>query len=82
MKLLIDMNLAPLWVGFLADEGFQGIHWPTVGRPSAPDSEIMEYAMSIGDVVVRALRASVEYLDSGALVTVDPVRSRIRILPI
>jgi predicted nuclease of predicted toxin-antitoxin system len=120
MKLLIDMNLSPLWVQFLADSGFEGIHWSTIGEPSAPDQQIMDYASanglivfthdldfgallanrnsrqpsviqirtqdvlptSIGDMVVRALRTSRAQLEEGALVTVDPSRHRIRLLPI
>jgi predicted nuclease of predicted toxin-antitoxin system len=39
MKLLIDMNLSPLWVPFLADSGFESIHWSNIGQPSAPDTE-------------------------------------------
>jgi predicted nuclease of predicted toxin-antitoxin system len=120
VKLLIDMNLSPEWVDFLARSGFESFHWSDIGSPSAPDWEIMEYASaggfvifthdldfgallasrntrqpsvvqvrtqdvlpkSIGDIVVRALRASVSHLEAGALVTVDPNRSRIRLLPI
>ena len=37
---------------------------------------------AIGDVVVRALRASQPHLEAGALVSVDPTRNRIRLLPI
>ena len=44
MKLLIDMNLSPLWVQFLADSGFDSIHWSEIGQPSAPDTEIMDHA--------------------------------------
>ncbi len=120
MKLLIDMNLSPLWLSFLADAGFESIHWSTVGDPSAPDTRIMDYASRnslvvfthdldfgallanrktrqpsvfqirtqdvlpsvIGDVVLRALRASWSQLEEGALVTVDLNRHRIRLLPI
>ena len=120
MKLLIDMNLSPLWVRFLADSGFDSIHWADVGQPAAPDSQIMDYASAndlvifthdldfgallasrktrqpsviqirtqdvlpaaIGDIVVRALRVSGLHLEAGALVTVEPHRSRIRLLPI
>ena len=120
MKLLIDMNLSPLWVQFLADSGFDSIHWSNVGQPSAPDTQIMDYASAngliifthdldfgallanretrqpsviqirtqdvlptaIGDKVVRALHASRSQLEEGALVTVDPNRHRIRLLPI
>ncbi len=44
MKFLIDMNLSPLWVSFLAEKGFKAVHWSTVGQPSAPDSEIFDFA--------------------------------------
>ena len=119
MKLLIDMNLSPLWVQFLADSGFDSIHWSEIGQPSAPDTEIMDYASAyglvvfthdldfgallanrktrqpsviqirtqdtlptaIGEMVVRALHASRSHLKAGALVTVDPNRHRIRLLP-
>lgn len=37
---------------------------------------------AIGDVVVNALKAAQLHLSAGALVTVDPVQHRIRILPI
>lgn len=120
MKLLIDMNLSPLWVEFLAGAGFASIHWSGIGKRDAPDSEIMDYASThgfvifthdldfgallarrktaapsvlqvrtqevlpeaIGQIVVRALEVSQTYLEAGALVTVDPERSRIRLLPL
>ena len=61
MKPLIDMNLSPLWIGFLADTGFESIHWSDVGEPSAPDTEIMDYASEHGLVVFT------HDLDFGAL---------------
>lgn len=36
----------------------------------------------IGDAVIRAIRAAQPHLESGALVTVDPIGQRIRLLPI
>ncbi|MGD1072273.1 MAG: DUF5615 family PIN-like protein [Bryobacteraceae bacterium] len=36
---------------------------------------------SIGDTVVRAIRATEHQLEAGALVTVDSARHRIRLLP-
>ncbi len=51
MKFLIDMNLSPLWVSFLASHGFAAVHWSTVGHASAPDSEIMEFAVANGYIV-------------------------------
>jgi predicted nuclease of predicted toxin-antitoxin system len=51
MKLLVDMNLSPLWIPFLEQHGFQAVHWSALGSASAPDAEIMEYANSGGYIV-------------------------------
>jgi predicted nuclease of predicted toxin-antitoxin system len=51
LKLLIDMNLSPLWVEAFSAEYFEAIHWSTVGDPGALDVDIMEWARS-GDYVV------------------------------
>jgi predicted nuclease of predicted toxin-antitoxin system len=120
MKLLVDMNLSPKWAGFLAEAGFDAIHWSSVGAATAPDSEIMRHARdggfvvltsdldfgtilavthgekpsvvqlrsdilsheSIGKPVVDALRQFAIELDDGALVTIEPERTRLRILPL
>ena len=120
MKILIDMNLSPLWAPFLTGNGFKATHWRDVGSPSTPDAEIMRFAAElgyvvfthdldfgtllaatkgrspsviqircqdllpegIGDLVLRSLRGAQEHLESGALVTVDVARLRIRMLPI
>jgi predicted nuclease of predicted toxin-antitoxin system len=37
---------------------------------------------ALGETVVRAIAAARAYLEAGALVTVDPARRRIRLLPI
>lgn len=44
MDLLIDMNLTPRWVPFLAEAGHHAFHWSSTGRPTATDDEIFEYA--------------------------------------
>jgi predicted nuclease of predicted toxin-antitoxin system len=44
MKLLLDMNLSPLWQELLRSEGHDAVHWSAVGRANAPDSEIFAYA--------------------------------------
>ncbi|MGD0872249.1 MAG: DUF5615 family PIN-like protein [Bryobacteraceae bacterium] len=36
MKFLVDMNLSPLWVPFLSNQGFEAVHWSTVGHSKAP----------------------------------------------
>ena len=120
MKILIDMNLSPLWVRFLVTHGIEAVHWSSIGEVSAPDSLNLYYAASngfvifthdldfgmllaarksrgpsviqvrtqdvlpsaIGVVVLRAIEASREHLEAGAIVTVDLARNRIRLLPI
>ena len=44
MKILVDMNLTPLWVEFFAARNIQSTHWSTVGDPRALDPEIMTFA--------------------------------------
>ena len=44
MKLLVDMNLSPSWIGRLAQHGFDAVHWSTIGAPTAGDDEILTWA--------------------------------------
>ena len=44
MKILIDMNLSPDWTTVLTAENVEAVHWSSVGKPNAPDEEIMQYA--------------------------------------
>lgn len=46
VKLLLDMNLSPEWVPFLSGAGHIAVHWSSVGRANAPDTEIMSWARS------------------------------------
>jgi predicted nuclease of predicted toxin-antitoxin system len=120
MKLLVDMNLSPLWVGLLTDAGIPAAHWSAIGSAKAPDSEIMGYAGAngyvvlthdldfsailavthgekpsvvqiraedvsqevIGNLVISALLQMASELEKGALVTIDPKRTRLRLLPL
>ena len=120
MKLIVDMNLSPRWIGVLADASIKAAHWSTLGANNAPDSEIMAYARAndyvvlthdldfsailaatrgekpsvvqiraedvspdmIGKQVVTALRQMASELEEGALLTVDPSRTRLRLLPL
>lgn len=120
MKLLVDMNLSPRWVGALADAGIEAVHWSMLGAMNAPDPVIMAYAKDndyvvlthdldfgamlaathgekpsvvqiraedvspdvIGTQVVAALRQMASELEEGALLTVDPNRTRLRVLPL
>jgi predicted nuclease of predicted toxin-antitoxin system len=119
MKVRVDMNRSPRWVGLLNGSGMQAAHWSAVGNVNAPDSEIMTYAAEndyvvlthdldfsailaathgekpsvvqiraedvspdkIRTQVVAALRPMESELQEGALLTVDPTRTRLRLLP-
>ena len=52
MKLLVDMNLSPRWVGFLQSQGFEAVHWSDVGAPTATDAEILDVARREGMIVL------------------------------
>ena len=92
MKLLVDMNLSPRWVGLLEDAGIKAAHWSALGAKNAPDTEIMAYARVNSYVVLThdldfsailaALRQMTSELKDGALLTIDPNRTRIRLLPL
>ncbi len=51
MRILIDMNLPPRWVNFLADHGLNTIHWSAIGNLNAPDSKVLEWARKQDHVV-------------------------------
>jgi predicted nuclease of predicted toxin-antitoxin system len=54
MRLLIDMNLTPRWVQSLSEAGHEAVHWSSVGKPTAPDSEICAYARRLAFVVLTS----------------------------
>ncbi len=72
------------WTVFTHDLDFgmllaaHGTNGPSVIQVRAQDV----LPSAIGEAVLRAIRAAEPYLESGALVTVDPLRHRIRLLPI
>ena len=120
MKLLLDMNLSPQWLGTFRAADLEAVHWSSVGRADAPDETIMEFAEAngmvlltqdldfgillakssaarpsvvqlrsddilpgiIGGRVVEALRQMAPELAAGALLTIDPRRTRVRVLPL
>ena len=120
MKLLLDMNLSPVWEKFLASHGIEAVHWSKLGDPRASDSAILTWARehnfivfthdlefsaliahlrasgpsvlqvrtqdvlpgSIGANVLRVLREQATELTQGAIVTIDELTARVRILPI
>jgi predicted nuclease of predicted toxin-antitoxin system len=63
MKLLVDMNLSPRWIGVLNDAGIVAAHWSSLGASNSPDSEIMAYANTNNYVVLT------HDLDFGTILT-------------
>ena len=52
MKVLLDMNLTPRWVVWLAQVGQEAVHWSPIGLACAPDTEIMAYAKANDFIVL------------------------------
>jgi predicted nuclease of predicted toxin-antitoxin system len=51
VKIVIDMNLAPVWVQVFQREGWECQHWSQIGDPRATDGEIMAWARTNGFIV-------------------------------
>ncbi|MCX6998508.1 MAG: DUF5615 family PIN-like protein [Kiritimatiellaeota bacterium] len=51
MKIVIDMNLPPVWVQVLAQAGHTATYWASVGSPQAKDREILTWARQRQQVV-------------------------------
>jgi predicted nuclease of predicted toxin-antitoxin system len=120
MKLLVDMNLSPLWVEAVKAHGRRtALHWSEIGAHDALDTYIMAYAREHSCVVItcdldfgailaatnaqlpsvvqvraddvrpsviaasvlRALDQFEAEIRAGALLTVEPERARVRLLP-
>ena len=54
MKILVDMNLSPRWVQFLADAGIEAIHWSQIGVGDAHDSDVLGWAAEHDHVVLTS----------------------------
>ena len=72
MKLVLDMNLSPTGVRHLEEHG------PSVLQIRAQD--VLPDTLGAG--VVRVLQQHGAALDEGAIVSVDELTSRVRVLPI
>ncbi len=51
MKLLLDMNMSPMWVTALEDAGYAVTHWAALGPADAPDHVLMSYAHDHGMII-------------------------------
>lgn len=69
MKILVDMNLSPLWVQVLEDHGHTATHWSSVGEGGAPDSELITWARENDNIVFT------NDLDFGAILAVTRAKA-------
>jgi predicted nuclease of predicted toxin-antitoxin system len=44
MKIVIDMNLSPLWLSFFESNNIEAVHWSHIGPADAKDAVIMQWA--------------------------------------
>ena len=51
MKILVDMNLSPVWIEVFARHGIEAVHWSTIGDPRAVDSLLMNWARENDHIV-------------------------------
>ncbi len=51
MRILVDMNLSPLWEEAFERQGIEAIHWSRIGEAKAKDREIMACARERGFIV-------------------------------
>ena len=51
MKIVVDMNMSPMWPELLQANGYDAIHWREVGASDAGDEDIMAWAKRNGAVI-------------------------------
>jgi predicted nuclease of predicted toxin-antitoxin system len=51
MKILVDMNLSPIWLATFEENEIEAVHWSEIGNPKAKDREILTWARENGFVV-------------------------------
>ena len=61
MRLLLDVNISPVWVEYLRAAGHDTTHWTSVGDARSTDDRIAGYAAQNGHVIIT------RDLDFGAL---------------
>jgi predicted nuclease of predicted toxin-antitoxin system len=69
VKLVIDVNLSPRWVGSLAALGVDSVHWSTIGQLDAEDTTILAWAKESGSVLLTC------DLDFGAILAASGAAS-------
>jgi len=63
VRILLDVNMSPLWCDYLRAAGHDAVHWSALGDVRADDTEIVAYARAHGFVIFT------RDLDFGVLLT-------------
>ncbi|MBI5395888.1 MAG: DUF5615 family PIN-like protein [Verrucomicrobia bacterium] len=85
MRILVDMNLSPEWLGILSKAGWQASHWKDVGPATAADSDLLAWAREHHAVVITQDLDFSQLLfqtQANTLVVIDERHIRLRHLPI
>ena len=92
MRFLIDNALSPMLAALLQQAGHDATHVRELGLQRADDEVIFERAAAEHRIVVSAdadfgtllanLPQLVDALENGSIVTFEPARVRVRLLPI
>ncbi len=59
MKLVVDVNLPPRWVEFLATRGIEAVHWSQVGDLRATDALESGAIVTIDEIAAATLPAPI-----------------------
>lgn len=51
MRIIIDMNLSPLWVDFFSQNLIDSAHWSSIGKATDEDSIIFDFAKKNDSIV-------------------------------
>ena len=69
MKIIIDMNLSPIWVAYFLENGVEAPHWSSVGNSNDPDVAILNWANQNQAIVFT------NDLDFGAILAASQAKS-------
>ena len=65
MKIIVDVNLAVRWADMLSGRGIEAVHWSKIGAAN----------------VVDILHKHSSAIEQGTIITIDPNKTRLHILP-
>lgn len=51
MKILLDMNMSHQWVEVFQRQGWEAVHWSSIGNRTDSDQVIMQWALENGYIV-------------------------------